>query len=175
MTTCISFCRDRIRHNIPIGRGLLPRYEARPPIFVETIGPGDWFVGVDIADEAEVFYLPPETKPRHKAYLTTDASVRTIRDLECTVDAPKRNKNLIYIYVQTTRIPKGEKPPLTVHLHCREAERWVWRSLCAWRIKIHGSSKLVSSLGYALPWTSQGDNGARVWIETESAVSSGLE
>jgi hypothetical protein len=166
---CIWFSRDRIFRNIPISRGKLSRDAAKPPIFVQGDGrPEGCVFGLRLDDQADVCYRA-RRKP-HQAWIETAGDVREITS---TQDAPTRSKDLIYIYVQLSRIGKDE-PALTVHLYRRDEEKWGWRSYCSRDIKINGPSRILSILGRPLPWTAPGDTGARVWVETSSPVIPGL-
>lgn len=164
----IWFSRDRILRNIPISRGRLPRDAAQPPIFLGSQGKlNDCVFGLQLNDPADIFYRP-RRKP-HQAWIETTDNVREITSTE---DSPVRSKDLMYIYVQLSRIGKDE-PALTLHLRRLDEGKWDWRSYCAQDIKIDGPSRLISSLGRPLPWTAPGDTGARVWVETSSPVTPG--
>jgi hypothetical protein len=166
----ISFSRGRILHNIPVSRGILPRNAAKPPILVESQAKGkfdNWVFGLRLDSSADIYYRA-RRKP-HQAWMETAGN---IHEIAITMDEPKRSKDLMYIYVQLSRIGKDE-PALTVHLYRFDEGKWAWRSYCAWDVKIAGPSRIMSSLGRPLPWTAPGDTGARVWVETSGTITAG--
>src|SRR5262245_16175395 len=121
--THIWFSRDKILGNVPISRGKLLRSAAKPPVFVQdaerTAG---WVFGLQLDDPADICYRV-RRKP-HQAWMETTDNVH---EISSTQDAPSRSKDLIYIYVQLSRIGKDE-PALTLHLYRRDEGKWAWRS-----------------------------------------------
>lgn len=159
--------RDRIKGNIPISRRQLPRSSAKPPIGLQRRGCDQWVYGVDLADPSKIYY--EHGRKPHSIWIDTTDNVAKI---DSTIDAPYKNKDLLYLYIQLQFLKKGKRPPLTVHLYRCENAKWDWRSFCSWQMNIVGPCRIFSSLGCPLPWTADDDTGARVWIETVGPVLS---
>jgi hypothetical protein len=155
----VSFSRERIRSNLPISSGLVPRAAAVAPICVETDSRTEWVFGLVAGDAATIFYRPANQP--HRAWIETGNRISAFEE---THDSPSHRKGRIYLYLQLSRLGT-DYPPLMAHLR----EHGVWRSYATWTIHLDAGFRLVSSLGRPLNQT------ARVWIETHNAVHPGPE
>lgn len=150
------------------------RRRLRKPVVIK--GQVEPAFGAELLGKADVFYKPEESP---QIWIEVDGEVTPIKT---TTDHPSENTTgrIKYVCVhQTARVPRSGKKGKRAELERRErlvdpcpalVKRTRRTSDWAHHIRIEGKSTIVYSLGKPLRG-GDGENGVRLWIETESPVA----